>query len=89
MEKPLLSTALLIVQLQRRLTVDDAFMIREKECGFGNEKGHLGSQLLPQLKMLQKGLMALVSLPLSQVNFFLNPKRSDHLKASIREKFFI
>ena len=40
----------------------------ERECGLFTEKGHLGFHLLPQLKMLLKGLMGLVSLLLLQVH---------------------
>lgn len=41
-----------------------------RECGLLAEKGHLGFHLLPQLKMLLKGLMGLASLLLLQVLFF-------------------
>lgn len=44
-----------------------------RECGLLAEKGHLGFHLLPQLKMLLKGLMGLVSLLLLQVLFILPP----------------
>lgn len=57
---------------QRQLTEDLDSWRRRKKCGCSKENGHPGFHPLPLLRKSDRGLIPLVSLPLSQIfNLYL------------------